>query len=128
MGASGAAMAHLLEGLDPRYMGAYLDAGHLARTGESFPTAAGMVRPYLSIVGLKDTSVVRIERKGHGAASWNWVPAGQGVVDWTAVFTTLREAAFDGPLTVHCEFRVPEDQFMRSVRNEIAFFRKCVTG
>ncbi len=126
MGANGAAMAHLLEGFDPRHVGAYLDPGHLQRVGESFPMAVGMVRPYLSVIGLKDTLVVRAEQEDHGVAKWSWEPAGQGLVDWTGVFATLKEAAFDGPLTVHCEFRVPEDEFMSTVKTEIAFFRRYV--
>jgi len=128
MGANAAAMAHLLEGFDPKYMGAYLDPGHLARAGESFAMAVGMVRPYLSIIGLKDTLVVRAEQADHGVASWSWVTAGQGVVDWTGVFSQLKETGFDGPLTVHSEFSVEPDEFLPAVKREAAFFRKKMQG
>ncbi len=128
MGANGAAIAHLLEGFDPQYMGAYLDPGHLRCVGESFPMAAGMVRPYLSIIALKDLLITRAEQDCHRLAKCDWVPAGQGVVDWTAVFTTLKDVAFDGPLTLHCEFSVPKEEFMDTVRSDIAFFRRFVNG
>ena len=55
------------------------------------------------------------------------MPAGQGIVDWTAVFSALGAAGYDGPVSVHCEFRAPEGgDFRQLVRDEVAFFRRFV--
>jgi len=128
MGLNAAALAHLLQGFDPRALGAYLDTGHLVAEGEEFATAVGMVRPYLSIVGLKDVVKARVEKNGHGAYRLDWVPAGQGMVDWTAVFTELMRTGFDGPLSIHAEFPVLEPSFDAALRREVQFLKTMRDG
>ena len=51
--------------------------------------------------------------------------AGEGIVDWTAVFGELRRIEYDGFLSIHCEYDIDdgEDWFDTFVR-EVAFFRK----
>ena len=124
MGLNGGMMAHLIEGFDPQYMGAYLDAGHLAAEGEEFAVAAAILRRHLSAVAVKDVLVEREQADGHGRKRLSWLPAGQGVVDWTVVFDDLRRLEFAGPVSIHCEFRVPEDRFWETFVREIRFFRQ----
>ena len=126
MGLNGAALMHLLRGFDPRFIGAYIDAGHLVANGEDFPLGLAMVIDYLSIVAVKDVLILRGEGNGHGTELRRWVPAGEGMVDWTTVFAELRHVAFDGPVSIHCEFEVPEDGFARAFAREVAFFRRMV--
>lgn len=127
MGLNGAALAHLLEGTDPAHIGAYIDAGHLSVEGEEFAVALAMVRSHLSIVAVKDMLIRREEKEGHGTKKRSVVPAGEGMVDWTAVFAALRKAGYDGPVSVHCEFEVPEGgDFHQLVKDEVAFFRRFV--
>ena len=59
------------------------------------------------------------------AAKALWVAAGEGIVDWTAVFAELRRIEYDGFLSIHCEYDIDdgEDWFDTFVR-EVAFFRK----
>lgn len=126
LGLNGAALAQLLAGFDPQYLGAYIDPGHLALEGEDFATAAGMLRPWLSLVAVKDLLLTRIERNGHGAIRHDWVQAGEGVVDWTSVFAVLREVGYDNPVSIHCEFHVPPERFAAAAPREVAFFRRFV--
>ena len=51
--------------------------------------------------------------------------AGEGIVDWTAVFGELRRIEYDGFLSIHCEYDIDDDEdwFDTFVR-EVAFFRK----
>ena len=123
IGINGAAMAHLLEDLDPLYFGAYIDTGHLRAEGEDFATALGMVRPWLSIVSVKDMLVERITKENHGSTKNQWLSAGQGMVDWTYVFDCLRRVGFDGPVSIHCEFHDQGDPFMVRAQREAEFFR-----
>ena len=123
IGINGAAMAHLLEDLDPLYFGAYIDTGHLRAEGEDFATALGMVRPWLSIVSVKDMLVERITKANHGSTKNQWLSAGQGMVDWTYVFDCLRRVGFDGPVSIHCEFHDQGDPFMVRAQREAEFFR-----
>ena len=125
MGLNAAALMHLLRDFDPAYLGAYLDPGHFAVDGEPFDFGLAMAREHLSILSVKDVLVERVEKNGHGAAKALWVAAGEGIVDWTAVFTELRRIEYDGFLSIHCEFDIDDDEdwFDTFVR-EVAFFRK----
>lgn len=123
MGLNAGMMAHLLHGFDPRHIGAYLDPGHLVVEGEEFAVATAILRDYLSIVALKDVRLDRVEKQGHGSAKADWVEAGQGMVDWTEVFAQLKRIGFAGPLSVHCEFHCPPEQFLDAVQREVQFFK-----
>ena len=125
MGLNAAALMHLLRDFDPAYLGAYLDPGHFAVDGEPFDFGLAMAREHLSILSVKDVLIERVEKNGHGAAKALWVAAGEGIVDWTAVFTELRRIEYDGFLSIHCEYDIDdeEDWFDTFVR-EVAFFRK----
>ena len=125
MGLNAAALMHLLRDFDPAYLGAYLDPGHFAVDGEPFDFGLAMAREHLSILSVKDVLVQRVEKNGHGAAKALWVAAGEGIVDWTAVFGELRRIEYDGFLSIHCEYDIDdeEDWFDTFVR-EVDFFRK----
>lgn len=123
MGLNCAALMHLIEGRDPRYIGAYIDPGHMVLEGEEFCVGAAMVKRYLSIVALKDVLIQRSESAGHGAVRVHWVPASLGMVNWTAVFSELARINFEGPLSVHCEFKVEENEFNNALKQEITFFK-----
>lgn len=128
MGLNASALAHLLRGFDPQYLGAYLDPCHLVIEGEEFAVAVNILRDYLSIVALKDVLITREETNGHGRKFSVMTQAGAGNVDWTAVFADLARIGFDGPLSVHCEFEVPDDEFLSAVKREVQFFRQKGSG
>jgi len=123
MGLNCAALAHLIYGFDPQFIGAYIDPGHMVVEGEEFAMGASMVRSRLSIVALKDVSVTRQAKNNHGACAVQWVPAGEGLVDWTAVFDELVRIEYQGPLSVHCEFHVPPEAFLDTMRRDVQFFK-----
>jgi sugar phosphate isomerase/epimerase len=124
MGVNCAALMHLLRGFDPACIGAYIDPGHMAVEGEDFSFGTSMVREYLSIVAVKDVLRTRREWHTHGASRVKFVPAGQGMLDWTAIFAELRRINFQGPISVHCEFHVPQEEFERQAMQEVRFFRE----
>jgi sugar phosphate isomerase/epimerase len=86
MGLNCASLAHLVNGFDPRYIGAYLDPGHMVIEGEEFSVGVAMVKKYLSITAVKDVMLTRKDAGSHGRVVAKFVPAGEGMVDWTAVF------------------------------------------
>jgi len=132
MGLNCAALAHLIQGFDPRHIGAYIDPGHMALEGEEFSVGVAMVRKHLSIVAVKDAMIHRADKDGHGAKLNSFVRAGEGLVDWTAVFAELVRIGFDGPLSIHCEFEVPLEQFDATFEREVRFFKdqraKAIAG
>lgn len=124
MGINGAALCHLINGFDPQHIGAYLDPTHLVLEGEEFAFALAMVRPYLAMVAGKDVLKFRVEKNGHGSSGYRGVPAGEGFVDWTAVFSDLKRVGYAGPLSVACEWHLDDGRtFSDVLRQEIRFFR-----
>ena len=122
LGLNAGMLAHLLRGLDPSRVGAYLDTGHLVGEGEEFAVALAVHREHLSAVALKDFLLRREERHGHGLKVRDVVEAGRGMVDWTAVFEDLRDRGYDGPASLHCEFHLSGGGFGAAVAREAAFF------
>lgn len=124
IGLNGAALAHLFDGLDPACFGIYLDPAHLLIEGEDIATAIGMVKPWLALVALKDVALNRNVCANHGQTKPVWTRAGEGMVDWTYTFNCLKQAGFDGPCSVHCEFKATiPDNFPQNAAREIDFFR-----
>lgn len=124
MGLNCASLAHLIIGMDPKHIGAYIDPGHMTVEGEEFPVGVSMIRQYLSIVALKDVLLSREDGHGHGRAAAKWVPAGEGMVNWSGVFAELRRVHYSGPLSIHCEYEVPPDQFLDAFGREVQFFKQ----
>ncbi|MBT3345653.1 MAG: sugar phosphate isomerase/epimerase [Gemmatimonadetes bacterium] len=121
MGLNAGMLMHLLKGLDPSRVGAYLDTGHLVGEGEEFVVATKIAAEHLTCVSLKDFNMRRGEKANHGTKVRDVVEAGLGMVDWTSVFSELSTLGFDGPASIHCEFQT-EDDFLTAVRREAAFF------
>jgi sugar phosphate isomerase/epimerase len=126
LGLNCAALMHLLQGCDPRYMGAYIDPAHMLVEGEEFALGVAMVEKYLSSVALKDVALGRTATTTHGRAVPDWTPAGQGMVNWTAVFATLVSRGFAGPLSVHCEYEFPPEESEQALHGEVQFFREAL--
>ena len=124
LGLNAAALMHLLLHRDPAHIGAYLDPGHFAVNGEPFALGLSMAAGYVSLFSFKDVLVERVQANSHGTGKVHWVPAGEGVVDWTGVFAEVKRTGFDGPVSIHCEFEVPADEWMETFGREIAFFKK----
>jgi len=123
MGLNCGLLMHLLSGFDPQCIGAYIDPAHMVVEGEEFPVGVAIVLQYLSIIGLKDVLLRRVEVNGHGSVAEQWVPAGEGMVDWTGVFDELARVGFDGPLSVHCEYSDLAEPLESVARRDVAFFK-----
>jgi len=123
-GCNCAALAHMLAGFEPRWLGAYVDPGHMFIYGEDFGVGLAMIRDYLCAVAVKDVLLTRREGDGHGGVEVTWPPAGEGMIDWTAGFDALKAVGFDGPVSIHCQFATPGDYSLDVVKREVAFFRR----
>jgi sugar phosphate isomerase/epimerase len=92
--------------------------------GEEFAFGLAMVQEYLSLVAMKDVIKSREEKNGHGSISLSVVQAGEGMVDWTAVFSDLKRVGYQGPLSMHCEYPASGAEFWNILQNEVAFFKQ----
>ncbi len=110
LGSNCAGMRHLLQDLDPREVGAYVDLGHLAINGEDVQLGLPMLRERLAAVGGKDARHVRDQRPTRRAAyADGFVMLGQGAAEWPEAIALLRAWQFDGPITVHTEYTTDQD-------------------
>ena len=107
LGSNCAGLMHLIRGFDPQHIGAYPDPGHLLLDGEDWAMGLAMIGDYLSVVGIKDS--LYLSQPDHTPP---YVPCfvklGDGGVDWGRYLGLLCESGFDGPLTVHTEYRFDE--------------------
>ncbi len=124
LGLNAGALMHLLRDRDPAHIGAYLDPAHFAVNGEPFTLGLSMAAEYVSLFSFKDVLVERVASNGHGTGKVCWVPAGEGVVNWTEVFAEVKRTGFAGPVSIHCEYEVPADEWMDTFAREIGFFRR----
>ena len=113
IGSNCAGLMHLVRGSDPRYVGAYPDFGHMALDGEDYDLGVGMVREYLSIVGIKDAAYFPQPEGRTPRFVSRMVKVGKGSVDWHRALGALRRVEFDGPLTVHTEYDFDESIMRR---------------
>jgi sugar phosphate isomerase/epimerase len=125
-GLNAASAMDLVQGLDPEAVGVYIDPAHLALNGEPLPMALDIVREYLRMVGVKN---VRYAATGD-ASRWQrmLVPLGEGLVDWPAALRLLREAEYDGVLSVHGEYSASEDAetVLTLAGRDLAFLRAAL--
>lgn len=117
-----AAALLIVEDTDPSRIGLYLDPGHLALNGEPPSMAVSMAGERLAIVAAKD---YLSERTGDARVRRNrCVPLGEGFVNWAEWWRCLREARFQGPVSIHSEYDgLTHDQMLEQARKDIAYLR-----
>jgi sugar phosphate isomerase/epimerase len=108
LGSNCAGLMHLLRGLDPRWVGAYPDLGHLVLDGEDYPMGLAMVREYLSIVAVKDAYYAPQPTGSEPPFVPRFVPLGRGAVNWRRALGALKALNFDGAFSVHTEYEFDE--------------------
>jgi sugar phosphate isomerase/epimerase len=119
-GNNGAGLRLLLQDLDPHHVGAYLDTGHTAVNGGPIRMEAELVRPWLSLLAIKDMAW----EKG---SPWknHVVPVGDGIVHWNEVGAALKECKFNGTVSLHGEYEARDlEERTALARRELAALKK----
>lgn len=121
LGSNGAALRLLLQDCDPHYVGAFVDTGHTAIGGGPIRLELAMVRPWLSLLAIKD--IVWEKKK----TDWSFrvAPAGEGIVRWQDVAAGLKESKFNGTIVVHGEYETKDIEERRKLaKSELEFLKK----
>ena len=108
LGSNCAGLMHLLRGLDPRWVGAYPDLGHMVLDGEDYPMGLAMVQKYLSIVAVKDAYHAPQPAGSEPPFVPRFVNLGRGAVNWRRALGALKALGFDGAFSVHTEYEFDE--------------------
>jgi len=109
----------ILRGMDARTVGFDFDAGYAAAdSGPGADTALRLALPRIKMVTARD---FYWSKEG---AAWKRVacPLGEGMVDWSKLFTALAGARFFGPISVTVDYH-PADT-IAAVKRDVAFLRK----
>jgi sugar phosphate isomerase/epimerase len=107
IGSNCAGLMHLIRGFDPQHIGAYPDPGHLLLDGEDWAMGLAMIGDHLSVIGIKDA--LYLSQPDHTPPYVPcFVKVGDGCVDWERYLGLLCKSGFEGPLTVHTEYRFDE--------------------
>ncbi len=122
LGVNASALMHLLRGMNPSHVAAYLDPGHLALNGEPLPMAFDMTAQYLALVAIKDANWEIQPGKPRRS---KFVPLGEGLVDWSEMLRILHASKFQGPLSFHSEYDdFPAPQIFEQTKRDVQYMRK----
>jgi sugar phosphate isomerase/epimerase len=125
LGNNAAGLRMLLEGLDPHDIGAFLDTGHVAVNGGPFAMEADILRPWLSLVAIKDMAW----SQARGAWRVDVVPVGKGIVRWEEVGKGLRAVKFNGTVSLHGEYEAASlEERKKLAKAELAALRGSFLG
>ena len=122
-------VATIIDRLDPRWVGYYFDVRHavVEGGGSGWKIATNLVAPRLKMIAVKDFFWEK------SAKGWNVVncPLGQGMVDWKQYFKILRQANFQGPVSLHLEYEISgatsaakEENTILAAQRDLEFLKK----
>lgn len=97
----------LLEGQNADVLGCQYDIRHaVVEGGTAWPLGLRQLQPYIRTTVLKDFKWAQDE---DGRWRIRNTPIGEGMVDFGRYFEQVREAEISGPISVHFEYEMPED-------------------
>ena len=97
-------VASVIDTLDAKTAGYYFDVRHavVEGGGTGWKAAFNLIAPRLKMIAVKDFYWEKT------AKGWKIIncPLGQGMVDWKAYFKLLKQANFQGPISLHLEYEI----------------------
>jgi sugar phosphate isomerase/epimerase len=120
-GSNCAGAMHLVKGFDPRFVGVYMDPGHLSLDGEEPSLAFSMVKGYLSLIAVKNLAWSRQDGKWKREV----VPLREGLVDWKQIVTLAKQHGYDGVYSLHSEYEGwPLEKLLAQTREDLAYMKE----
>jgi sugar phosphate isomerase/epimerase len=126
-GVNASAAMHLVSGLDPRCVAVYLDPAHLALCGEPLPMALDVAGDYLRMVAAKNARYLPAAGDS-GRWTRDWCLLSDGLVDWPAALRAMKEAGYEGPISLHGEYSGAPERglILERVQQDLTYLRQCV--
>jgi sugar phosphate isomerase/epimerase len=121
LGNNAASLRLLLQDVDPHHVGVFLDTGHTAINGGPIRMEADLVRPWLSLLAIKDM----VWEKTPAGWRSRVVPVGEGIVRWGEVGQAVKESKFNGTVSLHGEYETKDQAERRDLaRRELTLLKK----
>lgn len=112
----------MYEAIGSERLGSNFDTGHATVEGAygNWQITARLLAPWVRMVAVKDFVFEGRQPK--------WVPMGEGVVETAAILGIFREhAAFNGPISMHFEYKVKNDDAMiEAIGKAVKYMRETV--
>jgi len=124
IGQSASLLERMIEGFDPKAIGAYLDTHHLCARGEDFDMAMDLAGAHLKVIAVKDSLRIKpapefmLQPFHHHV---RMVPLGEGIVNFDRFIDALNRRGYSGPLSYHLEFDVPREALRKVIRKDVEF-------
>ena len=119
-------MVMLLEGFDPKHIGAYIDAGHMTLEGGASGWEIGMdlLSDRIVMVAVKDFGWIYQGNKEWKRHSF---PLYEGIVRWPKVLAHLKAIGFGGPMTVHSEYSgLSTEAIIAQTKRDLAYLKQVL--
>ena len=120
----------MIRDFNPEEIGAYVDAGHMCIEGMKACWKLGldMLSDRLAMVAVKDLAPIKPTGAGE-AWKTEVVPVGQGVTPWREYFKCLKQTSFDGPITVHSEYKMDTiEELVEQTKKDFVFFKDAMAA
>ena len=90
-----------LKGVSPKYVGSQYDITHASiEGGTNWEIGFELIKPYINTLVIKDF----IWTKKNGKWLFEYVPLGEGMVDFKKYFTLLKKHKINVPISIHTEY------------------------
>jgi sugar phosphate isomerase/epimerase len=124
-------VAQTIDQLDPKWVGYYFDIRHAVAEGggAGWKIALNLSAPRIKMIAVKDSYWDKTSK------GWRQIncPLGDGMVDWKAYLKALREANFQGPISLHLEYEIPgktnaeqEEKTIEAAKRDLEFLKARV--
>jgi len=121
LGNNCAGMRLLMQDLDAHHVGVFFDTGHTAVNGGPPRMELDMIRPWLSLVAIKDMIYEKQKNGWHHDVS----PAGTGLVNWTEFAKAIKDMGFNGTISLHGEYETKDlAERKKLAKQELAFLKE----
>lgn len=122
-------LMHLLQGLNPDYVGAVWDCSHDALAGQQPEFGLDIVWSHLHMVNLKNVFYTRTNGPEAQQAHWerHFTSGRQGMASWDRVAAYLQQRKYEGVICLTAEYTA-EAEVDRLIREDIRYARSLFQG
>lgn len=115
---------HLVDGFDPKYIGAIWDSAHSALAGEEPELGLDILESHLCMVNLKNAFYTRVNGPESYTAKWDryFTTAPNGLSSWPRIAGYLKQKEYNGVICLTAEY-TDESQVDRYIAQDISYGR-----